>query len=171
MYPCLVASRFAIFLDSLILLGLITWAPKDLAESSDFSIFHKRWCLPVRKHFNKGKKPTTQIPKIQHLVTNPHVLQHKCEWIALQKQVLRKIMKRLQNMLTFWPREWRKPKKNALAHETWAEVTGAFSRWNFKSHLSCCHFLFSLFCKASSVSKSACSSIWVPEGWQRRAEL
>lgn len=51
MYPCLVASRFAIFLDSLILVDLITWAPKDLAESSDFSVLHKRWCLPV--HYEK----------------------------------------------------------------------------------------------------------------------
>lgn len=45
----------------------------------------------MRKPLNKeGKKPRTQIPKIQHLVTNPHVLQHKCEWIALQKTSAKK---------------------------------------------------------------------------------
>ena len=59
----------------------------------------------VQKPLNKdGKKPRTKAPKIQCLVT-PGVLQHKRPHIALKKQILRKIKKRLQNMLNFWPRE------------------------------------------------------------------
>ena len=59
----------------------------------------------VQKPLNKdGKKPRTKAPKIQCLVT-PGVLQHKRPRIALKKQILRKIKKRLQNMLNFWPRE------------------------------------------------------------------
>ena len=59
----------------------------------------------VQKPLNKdGKKPRTKAPKIQRLVT-PRVLQHKRPRTALKKQILRKIKKRLQNMLNFWPRE------------------------------------------------------------------
>ena len=58
----------------------------------------------VRKPLNKdGKKPRIKVPKIQRLVT-PQVLQHK-RWHVALKSILRKIKKRLQNMLNFWPRE------------------------------------------------------------------
>uniref|UniRef100_A0ABI7XC49 Small ribosomal subunit protein eS6 n=1 Tax=Felis catus TaxID=9685 RepID=A0ABI7XC49_FELCA len=59
----------------------------------------------VGKPLNKeGKKPRTKAPKIQHLVT-PRVLQHKLRRrIALRKQHMKK-RKRLQKMLSFWPKE------------------------------------------------------------------
>ena len=58
----------------------------------------------VQKPLNKdGKKPRIKVPKIQRLVT-PQVLQHK-RWHVALKSILRKIKKRLQNMLNFWPRE------------------------------------------------------------------
>ena len=44
----------------------------------------------MRRLLNKeGKKPRIEAPKILHLVI-PHVLQHKCQCIALKKQHTKK---------------------------------------------------------------------------------
>ena len=66
----------------------------------------------VRKPLNKdGKKSRSKHPRFsvswlhEFRSTNARVL-------LWRNSVLRKIKKRLQNMLNFWPGEWRKPKKN-----------------------------------------------------------
>ncbi|KAF3814214.1 hypothetical protein GH733_017830 [Mirounga leonina] len=85
--------RRRIFLDSLILLCLFAWGPKEPAESANFSISKEDDVCQyvVRKPLNKeGKKPRTKVPKIQHLVT-PRVLQHKHRSIVLKKQRTEKI--------------------------------------------------------------------------------
>lgn len=89
------------FLDSSILLCLIAWGPKELAESTNFSVSLKKmmsdsmlWGCP------KQKSPRFSI-LLLHLSTNEN------DGIMLCKnRVLRKIRKKLQSMLNFWPEEW-----------------------------------------------------------------
>lgn len=68
----------------------------------------------IRKSLNKeGKTHRTKAPKIQSPDT-PRILQAKYQCLAIWRhKPLRKPRRRLQSMLNFWSREWRKPKKNA----------------------------------------------------------
>ena len=103
------------FLVSEILLCLIAWGPKTagrIRKLFSLSTEDEVRLYVVLKPFNKeGKKPTTEVPKIQCLVT-PRVCHTHTSTLFWSNNVLRKTRKRLQNMLNFWLRGWRRPKKN-----------------------------------------------------------